>query len=72
MLKQLAQQTLPINVESIAEVDKIRVHRNPATGEAMTIKASKVPKFTPGKACPYRFLIRFVCHGSLLKLEPSR
>lgn len=27
-----------------------RAGRNPATGEAMTIKASKVPKFTPGKA----------------------
>ncbi len=27
-----------------------RSGRNPATGEAMTIKASKVPKFTPGKA----------------------
>lgn len=27
-----------------------RAGRNPATGEAMIIKASKVPKFTPGKA----------------------
>lgn len=27
-----------------------RAGRNPATGEAMTIKASRVPKFTPGKA----------------------
>ncbi|MBN9408146.1 MAG: HU family DNA-binding protein [Burkholderiales bacterium] len=27
-----------------------RSGRNPATGEAMTIKASKVSKFTPGKA----------------------
>jgi DNA-binding protein HU-beta len=27
-----------------------RTGRNPATGEAMTIKASKVPKFTPSKA----------------------
>ncbi|MCU7369510.1 HU family DNA-binding protein [Paucibacter sp. O1-1] len=26
-----------------------RSGRNPATGKAMTIKASKVPKFTPGK-----------------------
>lgn len=27
-----------------------RAGRNPATGEAMTIKASKAPKFTAGKA----------------------
>lgn len=31
-----------------------RSGRNPATGEAMTIKASKVPKFTPGKALKER------------------
>ena len=27
-----------------------RTGRNPKTGEAITIKASKAPKFTPGKA----------------------
>jgi DNA-binding protein HU-beta len=29
---------------------KARTGRNPQTGEAIQIKASKVPKFTPGKA----------------------
>ena len=29
---------------------KARMGRNPRTGEAISIKASKSPKFTPGKA----------------------
>ncbi|KKL44779.1 hypothetical protein LCGC14_2362260, partial [marine sediment metagenome] len=29
---------------------KARMGRNPRTGEAINIKASKSPKFTPGKA----------------------
>lgn len=42
MLKQLAQQTLPINVESIAEVDKIRVLR--AAGLIMALFMKKWPR----------------------------
>ena len=29
---------------------KVRKGRNPQTGQEMTIKAKKVPKFVPGKA----------------------
>ncbi len=42
MLKQLAQQTLPINVESIAEVDKIRVLR--AAGLIMALFMKNGPE----------------------------